>query len=1399
MDAAKDPVSQGVQEHQIVVPPTRGSATGVVSVDGLEITNLSPLAYQVVVQRPAPQDTRASDSDSAVIVFDVPPHSTRLDRRVSLQVRNTTSDTARITAERKPVSPRGRLAVSDAVADRSAESGVAEADAGKQATEFGPDLAQPSDAPTFLELLHRTGRTPDRSATDFVGFAAAVQAARWRSGRADTALVNRSTALWSILRLDPSIAAALRPTGLDPDGLSQLLGIDAPPEPLDVADVALHPDFTRALRDYLQDLRGDRPVGLADLTVAVLRDAVENGGAGMLRRRLGRLQVDLAAATAAAERLLPPDSVSDPSPGPSEPIDDADADVYFAAVPVLEEALRRSPAVIAVDQRMPSGGAVARGQLETAAEMALDEALRRVVPPDARVIAADRAGEFDPADLPGPDERGEVLLRMDTLGSHWRVLGAALTERLRDWTRIPGRWFAGIVYDDEIDVLQDPGFKALNIPVVRFVDVRDELSVRDEVSTSSRPWPTSAATAIAELAGGTSPDLVDPTVALDLGRDRLNVATFVTMFADVIADRQTKLPLSVGLFGEWGSGKSYFMGLLRGRIQALAAQDPDRYHQHIVQVGFNAWHYSDSNLWASLGDVIFEQLIDPAKTQDEQLSARLKRDLAEHNDRRHALEAAAERAREEAARLRQQIDQARRNKGIRARAVVKAVLDNRAIGGQLRKAWDKLGITDDLDRAGTLVGDVQAGRTEAAAIRRSLMNWRSVTVLVVVLAVLLSLALVASTRIEPLSAQLAGAIATASGVLGWVCWGVHRARSGLSSLRRLIDDVDTRSSAQTDRELAPQLDELRKAEAGEAMLRAQLDQVVERVGQLGTELAQASPGQRLYHFLADRAGSEDYRGQLSLISTIRKDFEQLRKLMQTWAEERQSWQKKREAEQLGTTPFEAGPCPPAPPPIDRIVLYIDDLDRCSPRQVVDVLQAVHLLLALDLFVVVVGVDPRWLLRSLRGEFRATLDRPAPDDEHWSATTPIDYLEKIFNIPFLLPAMTPASFQSLLHGLTEEGLPTRPDGMTAKDDSGAPSADGRQQPLPFTDTGPTGTGMPPDGSGRAPSDASDTASSGAPPADDRSVVGAALHGRVVRGEPLQPQELALLSALAPLVHTPRSTTRLLNLYRLLRSTRDLGPAASWLGRDDQPGEYQAVAVLLGLLTAYPERMTEVILAPPDSTRRVAGGLRFRSADEAWQDFVVGLRPRLTDVGWRNDLATDLDEQSASQWRKLVDELSPANALVTLPDLAAFQRWEPHVARFSFHLAPLVLDRRAPRGHGHVMSAAAGGPASAGSSLPGGQDEEALRRLRNDWDPVLTQIVQAIGGSQAARQQATELLDQLACTSLWGGLVAVLRRVLAGERAAAPLRAGLDRSDSAVVDRLLEMLDSAAPVPDAGIDS
>ncbi len=88
---------------------------------------------------------------------------------------------------------------------------------------------------------------------------------------------------------------------------------------------------------------------------------------------------------------------------------------------------------------------------------------------------------------------------------------------------------------------------------------------------------------------------------------------------------------------------------------------------------------------------------------------------------------------------------------------------------------------------------------------------------------------------------------------------------------------------------------------------------------------------------------------------------------------------------------------------------------------VELLEAVHLLLAFDLFVVVVGVDPRWLLHSLREKFSAFqngADKPSSEQLEW-VTTPQDYLEKIFQIPFSLRRMEPAGFSALMRRLLHE--------------------------------------------------------------------------------------------------------------------------------------------------------------------------------------------------------------------------------------------------------------------------------------------------------------------------------------------------------------------------------------------
>ena len=181
-------------------------------------------------------------------------------------------------------------------------------------------------------------------------------------------------------------------------------------------------------------------------------------------------------------------------------------------------------------------------------------------------------------------------------------------------------------------------------------------------------------------------------------------------------------------------------------------------------------------------------------------------------------------------------------------------------------------------------------------------------------------------------------------------------------------------------------------------------------------------------------------------------------------------------------------------------------------------------------------------------------------------------------------------------------------------------------------------------------------------------------------PLTEPELQALSSLAPLVRSPREAKRLLNLYRMLRSTRDLSDASQFLGADGAEGEFQAVAMLLGLLTANPQLLGQILFSLPDPEEELKGGICHRAVPSSWEAFLGGLRPRCVGGQWRNDVSGSLSERDRAEWELLVERARPASALVKMPDLTAFKTWAPHVARFSFLLAPGTGGDRSPTSSG-----------------------------------------------------------------------------------------------------------------------
>ena len=170
-----------------------------------------------------------------------------------------------------------------------------------------------------------------------------------------------------------------------------------------------------------------------------------------------------------------------------------------------------------------------------------------------------------------------------------------------------------------------------------------------------------------------------------------------------------------------------------------------------------------------------------------------------------------------------------------------------------------------------------------------------------------------------------------------------------------------------------------------------------------------------------------------------------------------------------------GDAPEGLQPVDRVLLLVDDLDRCPPAQVVCMLEAIQLLLSSDLFVVVVAADVRWLLRSLVVQHHPLL-HAGQDGDGFASSMPRDHLQQIFQLSYAPAPMTPHSFVSytaqLLSGQNE---PSEPPPAHGEDQPAAPT------PLTFCDA-----------------------------------------------------ERQLLVRLQPLIDTPRLTRRLVNIYRLFKS-------------------------------------------------------------------------------------------------------------------------------------------------------------------------------------------------------------------------------------------------------------------------
>jgi hypothetical protein len=748
------------------------------------------------------------------------------------------------------------------------------------------------------------------------------------------------------------------------------------------------------------------------------------------------------------------------------------------------------------------------------------------------------------------------------------------------------------------------------------------------------------------------------------GRDLLGVEQEAHALASVLGAAKVEPPIAVGLLGSWGSGKSFFMRQMQKQFSDIEtrgrAGDPECC-SNIVQIWFNAWHYIDSNLWASLTSEIFDALDDEltrrgggataVDTASER--ARLLTESAKAQSEHDAAASARKAAEDELAQIAKTREKIDDDNHVAARVGLLTMVtasagialkdpDVRLAADNARKAAEDLGMRLGLDAAAVETLDGHWARLRAFRLVVGKKYGAHTLLLIVSLFVffgaLTVIAMVGSEWVTQTFAWISstGAAVTFASLMTLTV----RYGGNVSQLVRAIEPFFRAKNEIIDAERRKATAELeaRNLQATERHARAvsREETASKKLCEVERELLELQPTQQMKSFVRERRESTDYTKHLGVIARAHDDFDRLSRHLATV-----------------TAPDERGV---AKPLVDRIVLYIDDLDRCPENKVVDVLQAVHLLLAFPLFVVIVGVDSRWLLHSLKtqmAQFSASKsedDADALDRTLWEST-PINYLEKIFQIPFTLRPMPETGFDDLIEDLT-----TPVDSRVVEKKSAAPVASTEAVPTP---SAPPAAVVPIENSTAAQSDGSST------PRNLLTQIIDDAQSRLPIKTPQTPHltftraEVEYMKALYPLMPSPRSVKRYVNLYRLMRGLLDEYRFDAYT--DERNGEYEAVLLLLAMLTGFPEETTEIL-------RELAG----RKISSPWWTFVFD---------FVNTRTTALPSgPPRERWIALGAKLELIRQSVKRPTETRtcdhFHKWAAETARFSFHSGRIMSDHRGP---------------------------------------------------------------------------------------------------------------------------
>lgn len=354
--------------------------------------------------------------------------------------------------------------------------------------------------------------------------------------------------------------------------------------------------------------------------------------------------------------------------------------------------------------------------------------------------------------------------------------------------------------------------------------------------------------------------------------------------------------------------------------------------------------------------------------------------------------------------------------------------------------------------------------------------------------------------------------------------------------------------------------------------------------------------------LAALASRRDFRDKIGFMADIKAEIREVRKLLD------------RGRQGVGA----------------RLVVFIDDLDRCEPKKAVEVLEAIMLLLADEdgmPFIVVLGIDARIVVKAVEERYGKVLTE--------AGISGYEYLDKIVQIPFRIP---PPPGPALAKYVTS---------LLWRSEAERQKAEADEQAAQARDAAPLGPRLTPSVSATAPTASPPAATTPAsidqpptPRARDGSDLDFAPIGRIpLRALPppevtFLPDERQAFERYAQHEHlspNPRRIKRILNVYRIVRLLKP----------DTTAAQRQQLIKWVVLSEQWPFRTAWLLQAAEDDAQRPEAARKLKDSDglrAVYAEVVADVRAK--DVQPFASLDADPD---------LFDNFLEALPLITVADL------------------------------------------------------------------------------------------------------------------------------------------------------